>query len=113
MIRILLYSPQSILGACLDGLLSQRSDLVVLGIERDPECVVQRVSEVRPDVVIAHSRDASLDPPIAQLLGQVSAPVVIVLSSMDNRLRLYRSEEWMVTEPEDLEQAIRAEPVLG
>jgi hypothetical protein len=38
---------------------------------------------------------------------------VIVLNAADNRLRLYRSEELQVNEVEDLEQAIRAEPLLS
>ncbi len=66
----------------------------------------------RPDVVIANSRATDLDPIVLRLLKEGFARTVIILNVSDNRLRLYRSEEGQVNEVEDLEQAIRAEPLI-
>ncbi len=113
MIRILLLAPQPLLGDCLQVLLSRRPDLAIVGTERDMGRAVECAQALRPDVVIANSRDTALDSIVLRLLKEGLAPVVIVLDTSENRLRLYRSEAWQVNDVEDLEQAIRAEPVLG
>ena len=113
MIRILLLSPQPLLDDWLLVLLSRRPDLAVVGTERDPDCVIACARALRPNMVIANSRDPALDSLVLRLLKEGITPGVIVLNLTDHRLRLYRSEEWQVNDVEDLEQAIRAEPVLG
>ena len=112
-IRILLLSPQPLLGDWFQVLLSQRPDLAVVGTERDLDRAIECARALRPDVVITNSRDTALDSIVLRLLKEGITPVVIVLNMTDHRLRLYRSEEWQVNDVEDLEQAIRAEPVLG
>lgn len=114
MIRVLLLSPQPLLGACIKSLLSHRPDLAVVGTERDPECASERARELRPDVVvIAKGSDDASGPIVVHLLEDGITPCVIVLDMADNRLRLFRSEERQVNHVEDLEQAIRAEPILN
>ncbi len=68
---------------------------------------------LKPDVVLADSHDSPLDPTVWTFLKEGIAPVVIVLDAAEHRLRLYRSEAWQVNDVEDLEQAIRAEPLIG
>ena len=113
MIRILLLAPRPLLGACLNTVLSGRPDFEIVGIERDMDRAIECAWAIKPDVVIANSRDTALDAIVLRLLKEGITPVVIVLNTSENRLRLYRSEAWQVNGVEDLEQAIRAEPVLG
>ncbi len=113
MIRIQLLLLQPLLNAGVQALLSRWSDLTIVGIETDRTRAMERATEVKPDVVIADSRDTATDSVLLRLLKEGIAPVVIVLDAAENRLHLYRSEEWPVNEVEDLEQAIRAEPLLG
>ena len=112
-IRILLLSPQPLLGDWFQVSISQRPDLAVVGTERDLDRAIECARALRPYVVITNSRDTALDSIVLRLLKEGITPVVIVLNMTDHRLRLYRSEEWQVNDVEDLEQAIRAEPVLG
>ena len=113
MIRILHLSSQPLLNAYLEALLSKRPDLTIVGIERDLDRAFECARELHPDVVIADNQDTALDTVIPRLLKEGIVPIVIGLDLAENRLRLYRSEEWQVNDTEDLEQAIRAEPVLG
>lgn len=113
MIRILLLAPRPILGACLNTVLSRRPDLEIVGTERDLGRAIECAQALRPDVVITNCRDTAFDSIVLRLLKEGISPVVIVLNTSENRLRLYRSEAWQVNDVEDLEQAIRAEPVLG
>ncbi len=112
-IRIQLSSPHILLNAHLQALLSQRRDLAIVGVESNPERAIECARELEPDVVIAESRNAAWDLTILQILKGGIAPVVIVFDAAGAHLRLYRSEAWPLESGEDLEQAIRAEPVFG
>ncbi len=112
MIRILLLTPHPLLGACLHTVLSQSTDLAIVGVERDLDRAIERAEELRPDVIVANSRDTALEPVVLRLLKERLTATVILLNAADNRLRLYRSdrsEEWQMNQVEDLERAIRAE----
>ncbi len=112
MIHILLLSPQLRSNAYLQAL-SQRPELSIVGVERDLERALECAKELKPDVIIADSRESTLDLTILRILLEGIAPVVIVLNVVESRLRLYRSDEWQVNDVEDLLQAIWAEPMLG
>jgi hypothetical protein len=113
MIRILLLSPEILLNTHFQTLVSKYSDLAIVGIESSLDRVIECAKDLKPDVLIAHGEDIATDPIILGILGGGIIPVIIILNPAGNRLRLYRSEEWQVSEPEDLEEAIRAEPMLG
>ena len=113
MIRIQLLAPSTLLSSDVQALVSQHPDLAIVGVERDLERAIERAEELKPDVVIADGRVAGLDQILSSLQKQGLAPVAIAFDAIENRLRLYRSETWTVNDLEDLEQAIRAEPLLG
>ncbi len=113
MIRILLLAPSPVLNAYVEELFAQHADLGLAGIERDLDHAIECARKTWPDVVIGDSRETGFEPDLLRLLREGIAPVVIVFDASASRLRLYRSEAWVVKDVEDLEQAIRAEPMLS
>lgn len=48
-------------------LLSQRFDLSVVSIEKDPSYAIERAKELRPDVVIVNGQDTVVAPLVLRL----------------------------------------------
>jgi AmiR/NasT family two-component response regulator len=79
----------------------------------DVEKGLERISELRPDVVIVDSGDRMRDPTstVMRILRERLGTRVIGLNLQDNIVSIYRGEQRIVRGVEDLLEAIEAEPI--
>ncbi len=108
MTRILLVSRQSIFSSGLQSLLTHQAQVVIVGQEADPVRAVERVKELRPDVVIVDSECPECDlAELALAIFRTRLKVrVIGLGLSDNAIHIYRNERIIAHGVEELMEAI-------
>ena len=111
--RVFILSSHPLFGQGVESLLRQETGLDVVGRETDADKAIERVKELRPDVVIVDSGYPACDPTPAaiRILGEGLGTKVIGLSLQDNKMFIYRGEQRVVKEVKDLVEAIEPSPL--
>ena len=111
--RIFMFSTHPLFGQGVESLLREETGLEVVGRETDVDKAVERIKELRPNVVIVDSGDPGCDPTLAvmRILRQGVVAKVIGLNLQDNTIRIYRGEQRVVKEMQDLIEAIEYNPL--
>jgi DNA-binding NarL/FixJ family response regulator len=109
--RIFMLSSHPLFSEGVESLLCGEAGLEIVGREMDLEKGLDRIRELRPDVVIVDNGDPMHDPMAAvmRILRERLGTRVIGLDLQDNVVCIYRSEQRMARGVEDLLEAIKAE----
>lgn len=112
MTRVLMISRQSMFEQGLDSLLRQEAGLEIVVCETDVGRVMERIKEVRPDVVIFEANgpeaEAEVGQVVRRLLRENLKLKVIELNLQDNTLCIYCGEHRVIKQVADLVEAIKA-----
>jgi len=111
--RVFMFSSHSLFSRGVESLLRRETGLEVVGWEADVDKAVERIKELQPDVVIVDRGDPGCDPTLAvmRILRQGVVAKVIGLNLQDNTIRIYRGEQRVVKEMQDLIEAIEYNPL--
>ena len=111
--RIFMLSSHPLFSQGVESLLCQEVGLEIVGREMDVEKGLERIKQLRPDVVIVDSNDLDVDltPGVMRILRERVGTKVIGLNLQDNIVYIYRGEQRIVRAVEDLLEAIEAEPI--
>jgi DNA-binding NarL/FixJ family response regulator len=106
--RVFILSCHPLFGQGVESLLRQEARLEIVGQETDVEQAVERIKEIRPDVVILDCAEPARDPTpvVMHLLREGLGSKVIGLNLHDNTLYIYPGEQRLVKEVKDLVEAI-------
>jgi DNA-binding NarL/FixJ family response regulator len=109
--RIFMLSSHPLFSQGVESLLCQETGLEIVGREMDLEKGLDRIRELRPDVVIVDGGDPVHDPmpAVMRILREGLGTRVIGLNLQDNMVCIYRGEQRMARGVEDLLEAIEAE----
>lgn len=112
MIRILIASPNPVLGQGLESWLRQHRDLDVVGWEADASKASDRMEELKPDVVVLDTGGTERTPLAAlmRMLADRPGSRIISVNLEDNCVSIYGSERHAIDCVEQLLEAIRGEP---
>ncbi len=108
--RVFMLSCHPLFSQGVETLLRQEPGLELVGREMDVEKALERIKELRPDVVILDSSNPKFDP-IPGLIGSMRGfpgITVIGMNLTDNRICVFRWEEWIAQGVQDLTKAINA-----
>ena len=100
--RVFILSSHSLFSQGVENLLRRETGLEIVGRETDEEKAIERIKELRPDVVILDSDD----PAVIRILREQLGSKVIGLNLQDNTICIYRGEQRVVKEVKDLVEAI-------
>jgi DNA-binding NarL/FixJ family response regulator len=111
--RIFMLSSHPLFSQGVESLLCREAGLQIVGREMDLERGLDRIRELRPDVVIVDGVDRTRDPTptVMRILRERLGTRVIGLNLQDNIVCIYRSEQRIARGVEDLLEAIEAEPI--
>jgi DNA-binding NarL/FixJ family response regulator len=106
--RVFLLSSHPLFSQGVESLLRQETGLEIVGCDTDVDQAVKHIKELRPDVVIVDRNDLDVDltPGVMCILRERSGTKVIGLNLKDNTLCIYRGEQRIAREVEDLLEAI-------
>jgi len=106
--RVFILSSHPLFGQGVESLLRRETGVDIAGRETDVDTAIERIKELRPDVVILDSADPACDPTpaVMRILKEGLGTKVIGLNLQDNTLCIYRGEQRVVKSIEDLVQAI-------
>jgi DNA-binding NarL/FixJ family response regulator len=106
--RVIMLFSHPLFGQGVETLLRRESGVEIVGRESDANRLLQRVKELRPDVVIVDGADPVCDPLplVMRILTEVGGTRVIGLNLKDNSMFVYQGERRMVKAVHDLMQAI-------
>jgi DNA-binding NarL/FixJ family response regulator len=109
--RIFMLSGHPLFSQGVESLLCGEAGLEIVGREMDLEKGLERIRELRPDVVIVDDGDPTHDPmsAVMRILRERLGTKVIGLNLQDNMVCVYRGEQRMARGVEDLLEAIEAE----
>jgi len=110
--RVFILSCHPLFGQGVESLLRQEARLEIVGQETDVDQAVERIKEIRPDVVILDCAEPARDPTLVvmRILREGLGTKVIGLNLQDNTLYIYRGEQRLVKEVKDLIEAIEPLP---
>ena len=106
--RIFMVSGHPLFSQGVEMLLRQEQDLAIVGRETDADKAIERIKELRPDVIILEHALPECDPmPIVMrlLIERLNAKI-IGLNLQANSIYIYREEQRMVRGVADLVTAI-------
>ena len=111
--RIFMLSSHPLFSQGVESLLCQKAGLEIVGREMDVEKGLERIKQLRPDVVIVDNGDPTHDPTptVMRILRERLGTRVIGLNLQDNTVYIYRGEQRIVRAVEDLLEAIEAQPI--
>jgi DNA-binding NarL/FixJ family response regulator len=112
--RVLVIDHQLLLGAGVQGLLSDEAGLDVIGVSpADPLELAQDVRRYQPDVVVL-DENSRLGSPAGLLASLEDYPELhmVVVSADDNRVCIYGKQEVLMTQAADLLGIIRGDAGL-
>jgi chemotaxis response regulator CheB len=112
--RVFILSSHPLFGQGVESLLHREERLEIVGRETDADKALERIKEIRPDVVILDCAEPACDPTLAvmRILREGLETKVIGLNFQDNTMCIYRGEQRMVKEVKDLVEAIEPSPLL-
>ena len=113
MLRVLIASPNPILGQGLESWLRHQRGLNVVGWESDADRANACIQELKPDVVIVDTGRAEKTPLAAlmRMLADRSGSRIIGVNLEDNCVSIYGSQKHAIDCVEQLLEAIQGEPV--
>ena len=113
--RVMILSRQSAFWWGVQRLLRDGGGCDLVGWETEVDQALERIRELRPDVVLVDKGDARADnaSPIMRILGEGLGMCVIALGLEENTLSLYREERRTVDDVEDLIRAIEQDPAIS
>ena len=108
MARVFIISSHLMFGHGLESLLRRETTLDVVGQEVDEPKAIERIKELRPNVVILDSSGPPFEPTptVIRILQESPGTHVIGLSLQNNTLHLYQATQRVVTSLEDLTEVI-------
>jgi len=106
--RVFIFSRHPLFGQGVESLLYQEARLEVVGRETDVNKAFERIQELQPDVVIVEDGDPASF--IARIVKEGLGAKVIGLNLDGNTIYIYRSEQQVIKEVEDLVKAIKNNP---
>ena len=106
--RVFILSSHSLFSQGVENLLRQEAGLDIVGREADTDKALECIKEIRPDVVILECAEPRCEPTLAvmRILREGLETKVIGLNLQDNTMCIYRGEQRVVKEVEDLIEAI-------
>ncbi len=109
--RVFMLSRQPLYSQGVENLLRREPGLEIVGRESDTARAIERIRELRPDVVFLDSKDLASSPStvVAQILKEVPTIQVLVLNLENQAVQIYKSEERTAENLEDLLQVIDEE----
>jgi len=108
--RIFMLSSHPLFSQGVESLLRQETGLEIVGRETNVDKASERIKELRPDVVILDSADLCDPMPVVmRILREGVGTKVIGLNLKDNTMHVYRGEQRVVKQVEDLVEVIKTE----
>jgi DNA-binding NarL/FixJ family response regulator len=106
--RVFILSSHALFSHGVESLLRQEPGLEIVGRETDVDRAIERIQELRPDVVIFDNNDPEADfrPVVMRILREGLGTKVIGLNLRDNTVCIYRGEQRVLKEVKDLVEAI-------
>jgi TorA maturation chaperone TorD len=110
--RVFLLSCHPLFGQGVELLLCQEAGLDIVGRQTDVDRAVEDIQKLRPDAVIVASSDPENDfaPVVMRILREGAGTKIVGLDLRDNTVCIYRGEQWIIKEVEDLVKAIEHNP---
>ena len=102
--RVFILSSHPLFSQGVESLLRQEPGVDIVGRETDVDKAIERIKELQPDVVILDNGDPT--PEVMCILREGVGTKVIGLNLQDNTICIYRGEQRVVKEVEDLVEAI-------
>ena len=105
MTQIFIISNHPMFGRGLESLLRQDNRLDVMGQEADLERAVERIKNLRPDVVIVDNsgpKQQAIPAAVLQILDENSGTKVVGMSLQGNHLSIYQATQRIISSVEDL-----------
>ena len=111
--RVFMFSSHPLFGQGVESLLREEAGLEIVGRETDVDKAVERIRELRPDVVVMDSGDPAGDPTpaVMRILREGLGTKLVGLNLKDNTMCIYRGEQRAVKSIEDLVEAIEYNPL--
>jgi len=112
MTRVFIVSSNPLFGQGIENLLGQETGLAVVGREGDVDKAIERIEELKPDVIIMDSSNQPRESELAvlRILQNRLGTKIIGLDLQDNTLYIYRGEQRILGEVADLVDAIEHTP---
>jgi chemotaxis response regulator CheB len=106
--RIFILSRRSLFHKGIETLLTQESELEIVGQETDPQAAVECIQTFNPDVVLLNLDDPEpdLSSPVLCVLREMSGVRIVGLSLKENKLCIIQGENKKVHQLDDLFDAI-------
>jgi DNA-binding NarL/FixJ family response regulator len=106
--RVFILSSHPLFSQGVENLLRREAGLDIVGRETDADKALERIKEIRPNVVILECAEPTCDPTpvLMHLLREGVETKIIGLNLQDNTLYIYRGEQRVVKEVKDLIEAI-------
>lgn len=108
--RIFMLSSHPLFSQGVESLLRRETRLEIVGRETDVDKAIERIKALRPDVVVLDSADLRDPLPVVmRILREGVGTKVIGLNLKDNTMHVYRGEQRVVKQVEDLVEAIEGQ----
>lgn len=109
--RVFMLSSQPLFSQGMESLLSDQKGLEIVGRETDAPKAIDRIRELKPDVVVIDSKDLASVPflVVARLLKEEQGIKIIALNLEDQTIRVYRGEQRTGLSVHDLLEVIDEE----
>jgi len=105
--RIFMLSSHPLFSQGVESLLRQETGLEIVGREADADKALERIKELRPDVVVLDSADLCDPMPVVMRIFREGVGAKIIgLNIQDDTICIYRGEQRVVKGVEDLVEAI-------
>ncbi|MBM4467201.1 MAG: response regulator transcription factor [Chloroflexi bacterium] len=112
--RIFMLSSHPLFSQGVESLLRRETGLEIVGREADADQALERIKELQPDVVVLDSADLRDPMPVVmRIFREGVGAKVISLNLKDNTMHVYRGEQRVVKQVEDLVKVIKAEASEG
>jgi DNA-binding NarL/FixJ family response regulator len=107
--RIFMLSSHPLFSQGVESLLRRETGLEIVGREADADQALERIKELRPDVVVLDSADLRDPMPVVmRIFREGVGAKVISLNLKDDTMHVYRGEQRVVKQVEDLVKVIKA-----
>lgn len=106
--RVFMLSNQLLFSRGVENLLCQQANVEIVGHEADATQAIERIRELKPDVVILDSKDLASSPSttVALILRETPTAKVIALNLENDRICVYRGEQRAAQSIDDLREVI-------
>lgn len=112
--RVVMLLSHPLFGQGVESLLRRETGLEIVGRETDANKVMERIKDLHPDVVILDGADPPCErvPLMMRILTEVVGTKVVTLNLKNNTMCVYRGEQRVVKQVQDLVEAIE-QPVAA